>query len=217
LGSVNGLAMIVALAAMPTACRKSPPPSDSCNPLDRAGRDLLSPMREHALPPEDLIARLHLRGDEVVADVGAGPGYLSLPLAVHLPRGKVLATDVDQNYLCVLRQRASAARLSNIETRLVSKDDPGLAPRSVDLALLVQVDHYLDDRAGYFSALRLALRPCGHIAIVNFRRYRDADVAAAGMASLAVSEEVEIGADFFLLVLVPAENIKEGSGQDCRR
>ena len=162
---------------------------------------MLSPQRARQLPPEKLIAALGLRGDETVADVGAGAGFFTLPLARALPRGRVIATDIEPTYLTVLGRRA--AGLHNIETKLVAKDDPGLAAESLDLALLVQVDHYLPGRAAYFSRLRAALRPSGRLALVNFDRYRALDIAAAEASNFTVTDSREVGPDLFLVILRP--------------
>lgn len=186
------------------ACRKAPVPATPLDWLDAQGHAMLSPLREKQLPPAKLIAALELRGDETVADVGAGPGFFTLPLAAALPRGLVIATEINTTYLEVLTWRAGMARLNNISFRTVAKDDPGLAPASVDLALLVQVDHYLPDRADYFRRLRPALRPGGRVALVNFDRYQALDLAAAQASGFAVIGSSEVGPDLFLVILKPA-------------
>jgi ubiquinone/menaquinone biosynthesis C-methylase UbiE len=169
-------------------------------PLDGQGRGMLQPIREEALRRDDLIRRLKLQPDAVIADVGAGPGFFTLPFAQTVARGRVLALDVRNDYLEVLRERASAARLSNIETRLVEAAHPGLAPGSIDLAFLCQVDHYLSDRAAYFVDLVRALKPDGRLVVVNFDKYRDADLAAARAAGLRLVDEWRPNPPFFVLV-----------------
>jgi hypothetical protein len=54
-------------------------------PLDYEGRKLLDPVRFEALRPAELIQRLELRSDARVADIGAGPGFLTLLLARAVP------------------------------------------------------------------------------------------------------------------------------------
>jgi SAM-dependent methyltransferase len=46
-------------------------------------------------------------------------------------------------------------------------DNPRL-PQKVDLILLVDVYHHIEDRERYFRALRASLRPGGRIAIIDF-------------------------------------------------
>ena len=62
--------------------------------LDAVGKQMLDPLREQTLHPTELVARLKLRSDAVVADVGAGPGFLTVPLARAVPRGSVIAPDL---------------------------------------------------------------------------------------------------------------------------
>ena len=172
-------------------------------PLDGQGRAMLDPLREESLRPAELIARLHLRADAVVADVGAGPGFLTLPLARAVPHGIVIAADIRADYLALAAERATAAKLINVRTRVIPADRPALDPRSVDLALLCQVDHYLRDRASYFAALIPALRPGGRIALINYVRYRDADLVAARQAKLHVVDEWRPSAPFFMIIVEP--------------
>ncbi len=74
---------------------------------------------------------------------------------------------------------------------------------SVDLALMVQVDHYLPDRAAYFRKLRPALRPGGRLALVNYNRYRELDLAAATASGYLVKATSPAGPDLFLAILTP--------------
>jgi predicted O-methyltransferase YrrM len=172
--------------------------------LDAAGRVLLDPLRLLALRPTELVARLGLPPTATVADLGAGPGFLTLPLLRAVPQGRVVATDRRATYLTVAARRAAAAGLGNLETRVTGADAPSFGERSIDLALLCQVDHLVPDRAAYLKALTPSLRPGGHIVLVNSARYRDAALAAAGAVSLRVVDEWAPSRPFFVLVLAPA-------------
>jgi 2-polyprenyl-3-methyl-5-hydroxy-6-metoxy-1,4-benzoquinol methylase len=188
----------VLVCAMGIARADTPPPE-----LDSQGRMMLDALREEALHPRELIARIGLRAGDVVADVGAGPGFLTLPLARALPKGRVLATDVQPTYLAVLTRRATAAGVRNVQTRVVRPDEPGLEPKAFDVILLCQVDHYLKDRAAYLSALVPALRPGGRIVLVNYTRYRDADRVAAQAAGLQIVDEWTPSPPFFMMAVRP--------------
>jgi len=187
-------AALVAIAALSCSSRSDPAK------LDAVGRMMLDPLRDRALDPPALIARLALAPDAVVADVGAGPGFLTLPLARAVVRGRVIATDIEPAYLGFLSAKAREQGIGNIETKLVDPAHPGLAPSSIDLALLCQLDHGLADRTAYFAELAHAVRPGGRIALVNYRRYRDADLAAARAANLRLLDEWSPSPSFFLLV-----------------
>src|SRR5215470_6697773 len=92
--------------------------------------------------PDKLVAALGLTRGQRVADVGAGGGYLTVRLAAAVgPEGRVVATDIDDKALEVLRGRV--AKLPNVVVRKVAPDEPGLEAESFDLVLLAEVDQYL--------------------------------------------------------------------------
>src|SRR5450755_1511487 len=54
-----------------------------------------------------VLARLRLRGDEVVLDAGCGTGRLTADLLESLPRGRVVGVDQSQNMLRSAREHLS--------------------------------------------------------------------------------------------------------------
>ena len=163
-------------------------------------RRMLDPLRERLLRPESLLDSLHLRGDEQVADVGAGPGFFTLRLARRVAHGQVIATDVDRAALEAVRERAAEAGLRNVETRQGAADAPGLAADSVDLVFLCQVDQALGDRVAYFRALREALRPRGRLVLLNLAAYREQDRVAAVEAGFRAAAEAKAPPGYFMLI-----------------
>lgn len=125
------------------------------------------PKRDEWQKPHELIRALALPEAAVVADVGAGTGYFSVRLARMLPRARILAADVEPNMVRHLAQRAKREKLANIFAVQSAPDDARL-PEKVDLALLVDVYHHIEDRGRYFARLKDALRPGGRVAIVDF-------------------------------------------------
>ena len=63
------------------------------------------PARLDYQPVGDVLGLLELTGDETVVDYGAGVGYLTLPLAAALPRGRVVAVDMSAELLAELGER----------------------------------------------------------------------------------------------------------------
>ncbi len=172
--------------------------------LDAQGRAMLDPLRLQAIPPEPLLARLGIHPNDVVADIGAGPGFLTLPLARLVPHGRVIATDIRADYLQILKRRARAAHVDSITTITVATDHPGLPANSTDLAILSQVDHYLPNRARFLGELTNALRRGGRIAIVNFERHHPAVIVATRAASLELVDEWAPSPGFFAAVFRPS-------------
>jgi SAM-dependent methyltransferase len=196
----------IGLLAASLVCLQGCEGGDPTRGLDLPGRMMLDPIRVEALKPDELVARLRVGPRDVVADVGAGVGFLTLPLL--RVAGRVIATDLRADYLEVARRRARRAGLPGFETRVVPADRPSLPESGVDLALLCQVDHALADRAGYFAQLKGALKPGGRIALVNYRRYRAPDLEAARVAGLRVVDEWDPSPPFFVLVLKSEKEIQ---------
>ena len=121
------------------------------------------------LKPGRVITALMLPEDAIVADLGSGPGVFTIPLAKELRRGVVYAVDVEPQQLDALRQRLIEEDLHNVVPVLASFSTPHLPPDYLDLILLVDTYHHIEDRIEYFKRLRTALRPGGRIAIIEYK------------------------------------------------
>jgi ubiquinone/menaquinone biosynthesis C-methylase UbiE len=117
---------------------------------------------------DEVVAALEVRPGAIVADVGAGSGLLSGPLAIATgPKGVLYAVDIDKGLLAHVAERAADQRIANIRTVLGEFTDPKL-PEKVDLAFMNDVLHHIADRAAYLRNLAAYLKPGGRIAIVDF-------------------------------------------------
>lgn len=103
-----------------------------------------------------------------VADIGAGSGLFSRPIAQHLGRaGVVYAVDIDPGLLKIIDRRAKEENLTNIRTILAATDDPKL-PEQVDLAFICDALHHIGNQAAYFKTLAKYIKPGGRIAVIDF-------------------------------------------------
>lgn len=127
------------------------------------------PTREREERTDRLVSNLPLQPDSVVADIGAGTGYFSFRIAGRVPRGKVLAVDIQQEMLEMIGSRMVAEGVTNIETVLGSERDPGLAPDSVDVILLVDAYHEFSWPREMGLAMVRALKPDGRLILVEYR------------------------------------------------
>jgi SAM-dependent methyltransferase len=126
------------------------------------------PARDAWQKPDEILDALHLAPTARIADLGAGTGYFSVRIAKRIPEGKLFAVDIEPDMLRYLRERAHRDHLSVLVPILASAESPNL-PEAVDLVLLVDTYHHIDDRITYFAKLRDALRPNGRLAIVDFK------------------------------------------------
>ena len=116
-----------------------------------------------------LLEKLPLEPDHVVADLGAGTGYFSLPIARRLPRGRVLAVDLQPEMLRKVRAAAALAGVENIETVQASETDPRLPPGGVDLVLIVDAYHEFSHPREVMQGVVAGLRPGGRVYLVEYR------------------------------------------------
>jgi SAM-dependent methyltransferase len=127
--------------------------------------------RESEEHPDQALDALHLKAGMVVADVGAGTGYMTLRLAKRVgPSGKVYGEDVQPEMLRRLRQNAAKARLANIEEVLGTENDPKLPPGQLDLILLVDVYHEFSHPQEMVRRMREALKPDGRLVLLEYRK-----------------------------------------------
>ena len=148
----------VAVSAMQLA---SKPADDWTARLER-------PERVAALKIDYIIASLGLKPGDNVADIGAGPGIISVPMAKAVgPTGTVYAVEIDKGYFPHIMEKAAAAHVSNVRTVLGAFTDPKLPDRNIDVALFHDVLHHIEDRAGYLKAMAKYMKPDGRIAIVE--------------------------------------------------
>src|SRR5688572_7013209 len=142
--------------------------------------------------PDVVIATIGLKPGDVVADVGAGTGLLTVHVARAVsPNGRVVATDVDAAVLDLLAARVDGAGLAGVvERRVVGPDDPGLEKGTYDVILLAQVDHYFEDAAAWLRAAVPALKPGGKVVVTNRIHHRAGAMAAAEAAGLKRVREV---------------------------
>jgi ubiquinone/menaquinone biosynthesis C-methylase UbiE len=84
-------------------------------------------------------------------------------------RGAVFAVDNEPNLVAHLRERAERSGLANVVPVLASADDPRLPYAAVDLVLVVDTYHHLDDRLRYLRGLRRVLAPGGRVAIIDWQ------------------------------------------------
>jgi len=117
-----------------------------------------------------LLAALALQPGTVVADIGAGTGYLSRRMApAVMPGGKVLAVDVQPEMVSLMLAGAKRGGLTQIEARLGAVDDVKLPASSVDLAIMVDVYHELAYPYEVMASVLKALKPGGRLAFVEYK------------------------------------------------
>ena len=128
--------------------------------------------RDQAGEAERVMNLLGVNSGLAVADIGAGSGYYTVRLARRVgPGGHIYAEDIVPVYLARLARRVASEGLGGSVTIVRGEPhDPRLPAASVDLALLAHMYHEVAQPYGLLWNLRPALRPGGHVAVIDARR-----------------------------------------------
>jgi SAM-dependent methyltransferase len=125
------------------------------------------PARDAWQKPHQVIEALALKPDAAVADIGSGTGYFAVRLAHFVPQGRVYGVDTEPDMVDYLAGRARRDGLGNLSAVRGAPGDAQL-PDKVDLVLLVDVYHHIEQREGYFRKLAHSLKPGGRVAVIDF-------------------------------------------------
>ena len=111
-----------------------------------------------------LMKALKFRPGEAVADIGAGSGYYTRLIARAVgTNGVVFATDIQQEMLDILTNKAAQAGIRNIRPVLGTESESGLPAVSVDTILIVDVYHEMEFPFEMMAGLSRALKPGGRL------------------------------------------------------
>jgi ubiquinone/menaquinone biosynthesis C-methylase UbiE len=172
--SRSGVLTAIALALTTSILAAGPHDATVHHPFDdpeQWSKVFDDPGRDAWQKPHELVDALHLQPGQRVADLGAGTGYFSRVLSAAVGAdGTVFAVELEPNLVTHLRDRAEREHTKNVVPVLASADDPRLPTGSVDVVLIVDTYHHVDDRITYFRSLRRALRPAGRVAIVDWQK-----------------------------------------------
>lgn len=93
----------------------------------------LAPTMQNSPYVDDFISRMDISGDEVVLDIGCGPGTLAIPLAKKVKQ--VIAIDFSKEMLNQLEIYAAKEGIKNIKTYHIGWDDDWSKLPIVDIAV----------------------------------------------------------------------------------
>jgi len=122
---------------------------------------LMFKVRDFLKPRGDVLSEAGIQPGFTVLDYGCGPGsYTLLAAGLVGPAGTVCALDIHPLAVEMVRKAASKKGLANVKT-IRSDCATGLEDASVDVALLYDVFHGLDDGKAVLRELHRVLRPGG--------------------------------------------------------
>jgi precorrin-6B methylase 2 len=115
------------------------------------------------------IERMNLKPADVIADLGAGTGYYTFKIAPKVPEGKVYAVEVQDAMITFLNTRKKELNNNNVEVIKGGSLSPNLPANSIDMVVMVDVYHELENPAEMLQAIKRSLKKDGKILLIEYK------------------------------------------------
>ncbi|MDF0728635.1 methyltransferase domain-containing protein [Cytobacillus sp. S13-E01] len=128
---------------------------------------LIDPKRMKLINPEQVIEMLNIQKSDIIADLGAGNGYFTIPLAKETNE-MVFAVDIEPKMLELLNERAHNERVSNIQFIASDLENIQLKENSVNKAVVAFVMHEIPNMEKAIEEFKRIIKPNGRLVILEW-------------------------------------------------
>jgi len=121
--------------------------------------------------PVKNLRALGLTENMIVADLGAGSGFYTLPAARIATNGRVYAVEVVKESLHLLAAKAKSAHLKNVEVVWGNVDKPGgtkLRDGLADAVIASNILFQVEDRDGFVAEVKRILKKGGEVLLIDW-------------------------------------------------
>ncbi len=130
---------------------------------------LLSGERTKDIDPERVLREAGLKPGNIFADIGAGPGFFTVPAARIIgPMGMAFAVDTQPEMLVYLRDRRDTP--DNVILLKSEEYEIPLADYEADFALLAYVLHETGDKVRLLMEIMRILKPGGTLLVIDWEK-----------------------------------------------
>ncbi len=127
--------------------------------------------RRELLPPEETLIKLGLHEGDIMADIGCGIGYFTIPASKIVgDSGKVFAMDILPEMLQDVGEKIKDNNISNIEIILTEENDLKLEDNKITIAFISNVLHEANEKETFINEIKRIISPKGKIAIVEWQK-----------------------------------------------
>ncbi len=127
-----------------------------------------NPERIEFLNPDIVLGKIGLGKEMVLADLGCGTGYFAIPASRRVK--KVFAIDVQKGMLDIVSRKIKKEKIKNIEAILSEETSIPLPDNSVDVLLMANVFHELENRRSILKEGKRILSGNGILVIVDWKK-----------------------------------------------
>ncbi|KKT24793.1 MAG: type 11 methyltransferase [Candidatus Nomurabacteria bacterium GW2011_GWF2_43_8] len=102
-----------------------------------------------------------LKENDIVADLGAGTGFYSIPAGALVPRGKIYAVELQKDFLATIKSKVKEAHLGNVEVIWGNVEKIG-GTKIGDSVFQVE------DKENFILEIKRILKPKGRVLLVDW-------------------------------------------------
>jgi ubiquinone/menaquinone biosynthesis C-methylase UbiE len=165
------LLALTAAAAWPQVAQEANRDYQTAESRAEMVQRLENPERLANLRPKELVARLKIAPGSTVVDLGTGTGTLLPDLSAAVgPGGRVIAEDIQTDFLERAKARVKTAGVSNVEFVLGTERDPKLPSGAADLVIVLDAYHHFDYPEQMLAQIAKGLKKGGRLAIVEYHK-----------------------------------------------
>lgn len=129
-------------------------------------KSLMRAERKKLLPPNKIIEHLNLASNDTVADLGAGNGYFTLPIAKKTKL--VYAVDIEPKMLDMLAVNADEEKIKNIQYVESDLEHIHLDDNAVDKVIISFVIHEVGSVKNTLQEIKRILKPGGEMLLIEW-------------------------------------------------
>lgn len=133
---------------------------------DKADK-LLSDERKKQLPADRVLKKMDLHPQDVAADLGAGNGYFTIPIA-QFTKNTVYAVDIEPKMIELLKNRAAAEQIDNIREVTSGLEEIPIGDHTVDKVLISFVLHEVPSIENTLDEIKRILKPDGMLFLIEW-------------------------------------------------
>lgn len=119
--------------------------------------------------PDLMVTKMAIKEDDVVADIGAGSGYFTFRIQPLVPKGQVIAVDIQDSMLGFIENRVKEGGFKNVKTHKGLPEDTQLPADSITVAFIVDAYHEFSHPWEMIRSIVKALKPGGRLILLEYR------------------------------------------------
>lgn len=123
------------------------------------------------MEPARMLAACNIQVTDVVADFGAGSGFMAREISSIVTAGNVFAIEINRDMVARIIHEIADKQIKNLQPLWGDIEIPGgskLADASVDMVVMSNILFQLDDKVGCIREATRVLKPGGRVLIVDW-------------------------------------------------